>query len=239
MKIGIIGAGMIGGTVGRLWHDAGHEVYFGTRHPEALARLIGELGPRAHAVSPVEAAIEGEVVLLAVPLVGIPEVARAIGDAVAGKVVLDAGNAYQSRDGALAATATGHPSGSSGWVASQLPAAKVVKAFNTVYFKTLAGKTQPRATDGVGIPLAADDEVAIATARRLVEDGGFSPVVGGPLAKGKLFEPGTPVYNTGMRASEVARALGVAGRSRNVFETHVRPSPIRRDRDSRLSPFPR
>ena len=209
MKIGIVGAGMIGGTVGKLWHEAGHEVYFGTRHPEAVRKLAGQLGTRAHAVSPLEAAQSGDVMLLAVPLVAVPEVGRAISAAVIGKVVLDACNAYQSRDGDAAVTATKDPSGSSGWVAQHLPGAKVVKAFNTVYFKTLASQSKRGADDGVGVPLASDDEGALATARRLVEDAGFSPVVVGPLAKGKLFEPGTPVYNTGMRGSEVARALGL------------------------------
>jgi 8-hydroxy-5-deazaflavin:NADPH oxidoreductase len=209
MKLGIIGAGMIGGTVGKLWHQAGHEVYFGTRHPQAVTKLVGELGKGAHAVSPLEAARSGEVVLLAVPLVAVPEVARAVGATIAGKVVLDASNAYQTRDGDAAMTATKDPTGSSGWVASHLPSARVVKAFNTVHFKTLANQSRKGIVNGVGIPLASDDEGALATARRLVEDAGFSPVVVGPLAKGKLFEPGTPVYNTGMRASDVASALGV------------------------------
>jgi 8-hydroxy-5-deazaflavin:NADPH oxidoreductase len=209
MRIGIIGAGMIGGTVGRLWHQAGHEVRFGTRHPEALARVIAELGEGAVAGTPLDAATAGEAVLLAVPLHAIPELAADLAKALAGKVVLDAGNAYPSRDGETARVATSHPGGSSAWVASHLPGAKVVKAFNTVYFKTLATQTHPGNADGVGIPLAGDDEGALAVARQLVADAGFSPVVVGPLAKGKLFEPGAPVYNTGMHASEVARALGL------------------------------
>ena len=209
MRIGIIGAGMIGGTLGRLWHQAGHDVRFGTRHPDALARVVAELGARAEAGTPLDAATAGEAVLLAVPLHAIPELAADLAKALAGKVVLDAGNAYPSRDGETARVATSHPGGSSAWVASHLPGAKVVKAFNTVYFKTLATQTHPGNADGVGIPLAGDDEGALAVARRLVADAGFSPVVVGPLAKGKLFEPGAPVYNTGMHASEVARALGL------------------------------
>jgi predicted dinucleotide-binding enzyme len=211
MRIGIIGAGMIGGTVGKLWHAAGHEVRFGTRHPEALKRLVADLHARAEAGTALDAAAAGEVVLLAVPLHAIPELATEIGKALAGKVVLDAGNAYRSRDGETAERATSHPGGSSAWVASYLPGAKVVKAFNTVYFKTLASQSRRGDSNGIGIPLAGDDEGALSTARRLVEDAGFTPVAVGPLAKGKLFEPGAPVYNTGMRASEVARALGLEG----------------------------
>ncbi|HVX93569.1 MAG TPA: NADPH-dependent F420 reductase [Polyangia bacterium] len=210
MRIGVIGAGMIGGTVGRLLHAAGHEVRFGTRHPDALERLVAELGARASAGTPREAVTGGDAVLLAVPLHAVPAVAREIGEAAAGQVVLDACNAYPSRDGEAAHTATKHAAGSSGWVASHLPGSKIVKAFNTVYFKVLASESRRGAADGVGIPLAGDDDGALATARRLVEDAGFSPVVVGPLATGKLFEPGTPVYNTGLHASDVARALGVA-----------------------------
>jgi predicted dinucleotide-binding enzyme len=209
MKIGVMGAGMIGGTVGELWHAAGHDVRFGTRHPEALDPLVARLGARARAGTPLDAATACEVVLLAVPLHAVPGVAAVIGDAVAGKLVLDACNAYPSRDGETAAIATKHAAGSSGWVASLLPAAKVVKAFNTVYFKVLASQSRRGEADGVGIPLAGDDDGALATARRLVTDAGFSPVVVGPLAQGQLFQPGAPVYNTGMRASEVRRALGL------------------------------
>jgi hypothetical protein len=210
MKIGIIGAGMIGGTVGRLWHAAGHDVRFGTRHPEALERVVAELGARAAAGTPREAATAGEAVLLAVPLYAVPKLAADLEAVLAGKVVLDACNAYPSRDGEAAEAATNHAGGSSGWVAAHLPGAKVVKAFNTVYFKVLASQSRRGEENGIGIPLAGDDEGALAAARRLVADAGFSAVVVGPLAKGKLFEPGTPVYNTGMHASEVARALGVA-----------------------------
>lgn len=214
MRIGILGAGMIGGTLGRLWHAAGHETYFATRHPDLVGPLVRELGEGAFAGTPREAARWGEVILLAVPLAAIPEVAHAIAPLVDGKVVLDACNAYTGRDGALAEEALGHPGGSSGWVASHLPGARLVKAFNTVYFQTLQEEADSGRQDGVGIPLAGDDPGALAVAEELVHDAGFTPVVLVGLARGKQFQPGTPVYNTGMRASEVARALGVADETR-------------------------
>ena len=92
-------------------------------------------------------------------------------------------------------------------MASHLPGARVVKAFNTVYFKTL--QQEARRGD-VGIPLAGDDRTALATAETLVRDAGFTPVTVGALASGRRFEPGTPVYNTGMGAAELAQALGAA-----------------------------
>jgi len=208
MKIGIVGAGMIGGTVGSLWHRAGHELRFGTRHPEQLRDLVARLGDRASAGTADEAARFGEVVLLAVPLRAMLELARTLAALVADKVVLDAGNAYARRDGPVADEASGHAAGSSGWVASLLPGARVVKAFNTVYFEVLESQAH-RGDDGVGIPLAGDDRAAVDVAERLVRDAGLSPIVVGALAEGKRFEPGTRVYNTGMRASEVARALAL------------------------------
>jgi len=210
MKIGILGAGNIGGTVGGLWVAAGHEVRFGTRHPEELKGLVERLGARASAGTPEEAARFGDAVLLAVPLGAVPALGRAIANLVAGKVVLDTSNAYRNRDGAMADAATRHAQGSSGWVASHLPAAHVVKAFNTVYFKLLASEAHRGGGDGLGIPLAGDDARSLATAEQLVRDAGFMPVAVGALSKGKQFEPETPVYASGMRASEVARALGVA-----------------------------
>jgi len=211
MRIGIIGAGMIGGTLGNLWHAAGHEVVLATRHPEALSKLVADMGAGAKAGTPADAARAGDVVLLAVPLFSVPAVAGEIAAHVAGKVVLDACNAYEQRDGELGTAATKDACGSSGWVAAHFAEAKVVKAFNTVFFKVLAREARPGAEDGVGIPLAGDDEEALVTAGQLAKDAGFSPVVVGPLASGKRFEPGTPVYNSGMRASELARTLGVAG----------------------------
>ena len=104
MKIGIVGAGMIGGTLGRLWHQAGHEVHFGTRHPEALDGLVKELGARAAAGTPLEAATFGEVVLLAVPLRAMTELGPAIAEAVRGKVVIVGATAGRLEDIHRAAT---------------------------------------------------------------------------------------------------------------------------------------
>src|ERR1700694_5370884 len=134
MKIGIVGAGKIGGTMGRLWSKAGHQLRFGTRHPEQLAGLAAELG--ASAGTPKEAVAFADVVLLAVPLNAVPDLAKSA--PFSGKVVLDATNAYSQRDGKLAEDANAQAGGSSAWVAKKLGSARVVKAFNTVYFATLA-----------------------------------------------------------------------------------------------------
>src|SRR4051794_27968767 len=193
MKIGIIGAGMIGSTVGKLWVDAGHEVRFASRHPEELQALAARIG--ASAGTPAEAAAFGEVVMITVPLAAVPELARTV--SLEGKIVLDTSNAYEKRDGAKAGEATEHPGGSAAWAAAMFPKARWVKAFNTVYFKTLETEAH-RKSDQVAIPLASDDGEAMNVAAQLVRDAGFDPVIAGPLARGKEFEPGTKIYNTGM-----------------------------------------
>jgi predicted dinucleotide-binding enzyme len=206
MKIGIIGAGMIGSTVGKLWIDAGHEVRFASRHPEELAPLVEKLGPRASAGTPAEAAAFGEVVMVTIPLAALRDLAKEL--SLAGKVVLDTSNAYEKRDGATAHEASNHPQGSAGWAAEMFPEARWVKAFNTVYFKTLETEAH-RDGDRVGIPLASDDAGAMGIAAQLVRDAGLDPVIAGPLARGRDFEPGTEIYNTGKSGAEVRKALGV------------------------------
>jgi hypothetical protein len=205
MRIGIIGAGMIGSTMSRLWANAGHTVLIASRHPEELEPLAEKLGPNASAGAPVDAAAFGEAVLLTVPLAAIPQLASDLAPSLAGKVVLDTGNAYEKRDGAAAREASQDPQGSAGWAARMFPGARWVKAFNTVYFKVLEREAH-RDGDRVGIPLASDDPQALDIAADLVRDAGFEPVVVGPLARGREFEPDTPAYNTGMSARDL-RAL--------------------------------
>jgi 8-hydroxy-5-deazaflavin:NADPH oxidoreductase len=204
MRIGVIGAGMIGSTLAKLWVDCGHEVRLATRHPKDLQPLVQKLGARASAGTPAEAAAFGEVVLMAVPLRAIADLARDIAPALTGKVVLDAGNAYERRDGPAAREAASHPEGSAGWAAAFFPGARWVKAFNTVYFKTLASEAY-REGDRVGIPLAGDSREALEIAAQLVRDAGFDPVIVGGLARGKELEPDTRPYNTGMSGQELRK----------------------------------
>jgi predicted dinucleotide-binding enzyme len=211
MRIGIVGAGMIGSTMAKLWIDAGHDVQLASRHPEDLLPLVAGLGKRATAGTPAEAATFGEVVMLTVPLRAIPDLARELGPSLAGKVVLDTANAYEKRDGQAAREAVKHSQGSAGWAAAMLPGTRWVKAFNTVYFKTLASEAH-RSGDQVGIPLAGDDAQAVETAAGLVRDAGFDPVIVGTLVRGREFEPDTRPYNTGVSGRDLRRMLeGVSG----------------------------
>jgi 8-hydroxy-5-deazaflavin:NADPH oxidoreductase len=206
MRIGIIGAGSIGSTLAKLWADAGHEVRLASRHPDQLKALVDTIGQRASAGTPAEAATFGEAVMLTVPLKAIADLARDLAPLLAGKIVMDTGNAYQQRDGDAARQATGHPGGSAAWAAAMFPDARWVKAFNTVYYKTLEREAH-RKGDQVGIPLASDDRDALEVVASLVRDAGFDPVPVGGLARGKEFEPDTRTYNTGMSGEELRKIL--------------------------------
>lgn len=208
MRIGIIGAGMIGSTLAKLWVDAGHEVLLASRHPEELESLAAKLGERASLGTPQEAARFGDVLLLALPLRAIPDVARALASTLKGKVVLDTANAYEGRDGQLAREASAHAGGSAAWAAAMFRGASWVKAFNTVSHHVLASEAH-RVEDRIGIPLAGDRQQALAVAAELVRDAGFDPVIVGPLARGKDFEPGTPPYGTNQSGRALRQLLSV------------------------------
>lgn len=208
MKIGIIGSGNIGGTLGRLWAMAGHELFYSSRHPEQLAPLVARSGPRAQAGSIEDAARFGEVVLLSVPYGALPELGPRLTPLLSGKVVLDTGNPYPERDGSLAREVLATGQGAGVGTARHLPGARIVRAFNSVWSRILRNEAH-REGDRVGVPLASDDEVALAQAADLVRDAGFDPVPVGPLKAAARFDVGTPVYNTGMSGPDVRRALGV------------------------------
>jgi len=209
VRIGIVGAGMIGSTLAKLWVDAGHDVCVASRHPDDLKALVERLGKRASAGTPMEAATFGDVAMLTVPLKAVPDLARDLASSLAGKVVIDTGNAYERRDGVAARQASQHPQGSARWAAAMFPGSRWVKAFNTVNFKTLEREAH-RDGDRVGIPLAGDDPTALETAAGLVRDAGFDPVIVGSLARGKEFEPNTRPYNTGMSGPDLRTMFGQA-----------------------------
>jgi predicted dinucleotide-binding enzyme len=206
MRIGILGAGSVGETVGRLWCEAGHQVRFGTRHPPESAKLVEAMGPNASAGTPREAVEFGEVILLAVPLKAIPELGRSLAALLVDKTVLDACNPYPERDGEPAREALRLGRGSSKWTASMLPGARVVKAFNMQRVDTLRAEAH-HADDPLAIVLAGDDFGTLAIAKQLVRDAGFEPVIVGSLEEGRAFDPGTRYYASGVHASQLRQDL--------------------------------
>jgi len=205
MKIGIIGAGHIGATAARLFVRAGHEVAVSnSRGPESLRELVAELGERARALGVEDAARFGEVVLLAVPW-RTPE-ALPSPRAVRGKVVIDAMNPYRD-DGGLYDLGE---STSSEEVAKRLPGARLVKAFNTIYYQHLATRGRPElpVEERHAILVAGDDDEAKRVVSRLIEDIGFAPVDTGTLREGgRRQQPNTAVYNRPMTGREARQAL--------------------------------
>jgi predicted dinucleotide-binding enzyme len=206
MKIGIIGSGNIGGTLGVLWAKAGYEVFFSSRHPDELGDLVKRAGPSAQAGMPREGAAFGDVVLISVPYGAVPQVGRDFATELAGKVVLETGNPYPTRDGAMAEPALAKGTGLAS--AEFLPGVRLVRAFNSIPAHALASEAN-RSGERIGVPLAGDDVGALEIASRLVRDAGFEPVVVGPLASAKKFDRDTPVYGRTLTARELRQRLGL------------------------------
>ncbi|MCL4402898.1 MAG: NADPH-dependent F420 reductase [Acidobacteria bacterium] len=205
MKIGIIGAGHIGSTAARLFLQAGHVVAISnSRGPASLRDLVAALGPHAHAMTVDDAARFGDMVLLAVPWRK-PEALPAA-PIVAGKIVIDAMNPY-TREGGLYDLGD---STSSEEVQKRLPGARLVKAFNTVYYEHLAarGNHERSMPERHAIFIAGDDPDAKAAVAQLIEEIGFAPVDTGNLREGgRRQQPGTPIYNHPMTAREATQIL--------------------------------
>lgn len=211
LKIGVIGAGRIGGALAELWARAGHELVISSRHPEELkplaARLTERFNARVRVGTPAEAAAFGEVVLIAVPYGALPQVGRDHGAALRGKVVLETGNPYAGRDGPLADAARAKGTGVAS--AEYLPGVRLVRAFTSLPHSALLSETQ-RGGERLGVPLAADDAGALQVAERLVRDAGFEPVVVGGLSRARDFDVGTPAFGRALPAGELRQSLGLA-----------------------------
>jgi 8-hydroxy-5-deazaflavin:NADPH oxidoreductase len=205
LRIGIIGSGQMGGALGIKWAQAGHQVFFSSRHPEELADLIAEAGPNAQAGLPEDAARFGDVVVIAVPYGALPQVGQDYGALMQGKVVIDVGNPREDRDGPMAADAIARGTGVAS--AEYLPGVRLVRALNAVAFTMV--RDAPRSPERIGVPIAGDDANAVEIATRLVEDAGFDPVVVGGLERAREFDRGTDVYVRGLSASQLREALGL------------------------------
>ena len=207
MKIGIVGSGNIGANAARLFVRAGHEVALSnSRGGQGLEALVEELGDRSHATTIEDAAKFGEVVLIAIPFDKYRTLPQ---DAFKGKVVIDAGNYYPERDGKFPELDRDETT-SSEMMASHLKEARLVKGFNTIYFKHLAsqGDTSLPLEERRAIFIAGDDTKAKEIVARLIEEIGFAAVDTGFLHEGgRCQQPGTAVYNKDVTAKEAAALL--------------------------------
>jgi predicted dinucleotide-binding enzyme len=205
-KIGIVGSGHIGGTLGIQLAKAGYEILYSSRHPGKLKDLVKAAGPKACAGTVAEAIAFGDVIVLSLPLKAIPELDAETKETLKGKVVIDTSNPYPERDGKIADEARKDPGGMGAFVARLLPGARIVRAFNTVYFEDLK-KTTNKGGEKIGIPIAGDDQEGLKAAAELVERAGLDPVVVGGLSTSKSFDVGTAVYATSAPAREIREKL--------------------------------
>jgi len=194
MKIGIIGAGHIGGTLAGLLVKAGHQVAVSnSRGPGSLKSLVNGLGKNSLAMTVPDAASFGEVIILTVPWRK-PE-ALPPPEVVAGKIVVDAMNPY-GQGGSILDLGS---STSSEETAKRLPGCRLVKAFNTIHFKHLQERGTSRKEERIAIYVAGDDEEAKSVVKQLIEEIGFVPFDTGSLREGgRKQQPGSPIYNNPM-----------------------------------------
>ena len=184
MKIGIIGSGRIGATVGTFWAKAGHSVLFSSRHPEQLTELAKEAGPHTRTGSIQEAAEFGEVVLLSVPWGAVEEILATVGS-LHGKIVIDTTNQYaaggvQQLPGGISALE---------FNARRIKDARLVKAYNTLTSGFLAASAGRNGQSRVAMPYAGEDVQAKQVVARLISESGFDPFDVGGWSEARFIEP--------------------------------------------------
>jgi len=191
--------------MGLHWAEAGHQTLFASRNPDQLMELVRRAAPRASAGYADAAAFFGDVILLAVPPVAIPQLGEDFGHLMQGKIVIDITNPRADRDGPR--TEEWLEMGTGLAMAQYLPGVRLVKAFNTVSARMY--ETPIRDGERIGVPLAGDDEEALAIVADLVRDMGLDPVIVGPLARASEFDRGSPIWETGASAREIREVLNL------------------------------
>ncbi|MFJ8728892.1 NADPH-dependent F420 reductase [Streptomyces bauhiniae] len=213
MKIGIIGAGNIGGNLTRRLTALGHDVAVAnSRGPETLRELAEETG--ATPVRAEDAAEGAQVVVVTVPLKAVPLLPDGLLDGAAeGAAVIDTGNYYPQRDGRIAAIEDGGLT-ESRWTEQHL-GHPVIKAFNGTYAQDILDRPRPAGDpDRLALPVAGDDEAAKQTVRALIEELGFDTVDAGGITDSWRQQPGTPVYGLRAGMEAVRKALAEASPER-------------------------
>ena len=209
MKIGIIGAGHIGGVLTRRLTQLGHEVTVAnSRGPETLQRLAAETGARAATVT--EAAKDKQLVIVTIPEKSVSELPKGLFDH-SRAIIVDTGNYYPQRDGRIGPIESGTTE--SRWVSEQL-GHPVVKAFNTIQSGHLLKDGRPAGDrERIALPVAGDDPNAKAVVSRLIDELGFDAVDAGGLDDSWRQQPGTPVYGADLPADKARLALAEAKRN--------------------------
>ena len=208
MRIGIIGAGDLGATLARLFVEVGHDVAVAnSRGPETLRDLERELGARGRAVTVVEAARFGDIIVSAIPFGRYRDLPA---DELAGKTVIDTSNYRRLRDGSVPELDVARNATSSELVQHHLASATVVKAFNAMRWDDLRGYASAGGADHrYGIAVSGDDPAAKRRVCDLIEQLGFEPVDAGPLAEGgRKHQPGADVFAANLWAEDLRALIG-------------------------------
>jgi len=227
MRIGVIGAGSMGGILARHLAKLGHHVSIAnSRGPESLTALAAELGATPASVA--DAVKAAEVVILAIPTKAVADLPRGLfANVPSSVVVIDIGNYHpELRDGHIDAIDRGMLD--SQWVAQQI-GHPVIKAFNNIFAKSLLEKGAARGARGrIALSVYGDSSHARAVVLRLVDELGFEPVDGGVLDDSWRQQPGTPAYCRDLEAAALRRALAEGDRSRIAEYRAEQEARIRR-----------
>lgn len=211
MKIGIIGAGNIGGTLARKFVAAGHTVKLaGAKGPDEVREQAEKIG--ATPVASSDAVTGVDVIILSIPFARVPQVSGLFVDVPADVCIVDTTNYYPMRDQKIAEVDQGKPE--SVWTSEQL-GRPVMKAFNAALAHTLAENGHPRGAPGrLAMPVAGDDDRCKTIVNQLIDEAGFDPVDAGSLAESWRQQPGTPAYCTELTVEELRLALASADKDR-------------------------
>jgi predicted dinucleotide-binding enzyme len=211
MKVGIIGAGNIGGGIARNLISAGHDIRIAdAKGPDAIRDQFAGTGVKA--VELAEIVSDVDAIIVSVPVIAMPDLAELLKDIPSNVTLIDTSNYYPFRDGQLAELDGGKPE--SIWVSEAL-GRPVTKAFNAALAQTQVAKGLPRGSPNrIALPVAGDSEHDKRVAMQLVEDAGFDAVDAGSLAESWRQQPGTPAYCTELQSDALREALGLANKDK-------------------------